>query len=152
VFLVQGAVMWVVAAPLVAVLSLSPQSTLGWIDLLAVAVWEAGFGFEALGDLQLARFKAIPANKGRVMTAGVWRYTRHPNYFGDSTVWWGHYLVAVASGAWWTAFSPALMTYMLRRVSGVSMLERALRDNKPGYREYMESTSAFFPWPPRPRR
>ena len=149
VFLVQGAVMWVVAAPVVAVLSRSAQPPLGWIDLLAVAVWAVGFGFETLGDMQLARFKANPANKARLMTAGVWRYTRHPNYFGDSTVWWGHYLVAVASGAWWSVFSPTLMTYLLLRVSGVSMIERALRDTKPGYREYMESTSAFFPRPPR---
>jgi steroid 5-alpha reductase family enzyme len=149
VFLLQGAVMWVVAAPVVAALSRPAQAPLGWIDLLAVAVWAVGFGFESLGDVQLARFKASPANKGRLMTGGVWRYTRHPNYFGDSTVWWGHYLLAVASGAWWSVFSPALMTYLLLRVSGVSMLERALRDSKPGYRAYIESTSAFFPWPPR---
>jgi steroid 5-alpha reductase family enzyme len=149
VFLVQGVVMWIVAAPVVAVLSRSAHPPLGWTDLLAVAVWAIGFGFETLGDMQLARFKANPANKGRLMTGGVWRYTRHPNYFGDSTVWWGHYLVAVACGAWWSVFSPVLMMYLLLRVSGVSMLERTLRDTKPGYRDYIESTSAFFPWPPR---
>jgi steroid 5-alpha reductase family enzyme len=127
------------------------QRALGWLDAVGAGVWLTGFSFEAVGDWQLARFKANPANKGRLFAGGVWRYTRHPNYFGDSAVWWGHYLVAAAAGAWWTAFSPALMTFLLVRVSGVSMLEAAMRDSKPGYREYMESTSAFFPLPPRRR-
>ena len=151
VFALQGVIMWLVAAPIVAVMGgLSPRP-LNWLDALGVAVWLVGFVFEAAGDWQLSRFKADPANKGRLFTGGVWRYTRHPNYFGDAAIWWGHYLVAAASGAWWTVFSPALMTFLLVRVSGVSMLEPALRDSKPGYREYMASTSAFFPLPPRRR-
>jgi steroid 5-alpha reductase family enzyme len=149
VFLLQGVIMWLVAAPVVAVVGRASQRPLNWVDALGAAVWLVGFVFEAAGDWQLARFKADPSNKGRLFTGGVWRYTRHPNYFGDAAVWWGHYLIAVASGAWWTVYSPVLMTFLLVRVSGVSMLESALRDSKPGYREYIESTSAFFPLPPR---
>lgn len=150
VFLLQGAIMWIVAAPVAMTVGAGArQAPLGWLDALAAAVWLAGFAFEAVGDVQLTRFKADPRNKGRVMTRGLWRYTRHPNYFGDATAWWGHYLVAAAGGAWWTIFGPALMTFLLVRVSGVSLLERSLRDAKPGYREYIESTSAFVPLPPR---
>ena len=149
VFLLQGVVMWLVAAPIVAAIAAPEPRPIGWLDFAGVAVWLTGFLFEAVGDWQLARFKADPANKGRLFTGGVWRYTRHPNYFGDAAVWWGHYIVAAAAGAWWTVFSPALMTFLLVRVSGVSMLEAALRDSKPGYREYVETTSAFFPRPPR---
>ena len=151
VFLLQGVIMWLVAAPVAAVVGGVPQPPLGWIDALGAAIWLVGFAFEAVGDWQLSRFKADLANKGKLFKGGVWRYTRHPNYFGDAGVWWGHYLVAAASGAWWTIFSPALMTFLLVRVSGVSMLESALRDSMPGYRAYIESTSAFFPLPPRRR-
>jgi steroid 5-alpha reductase family enzyme len=149
VFLLQGVIMWIVAAPLVAAIGNLAQPPLSWLDGLGAAVWLVGFVFESVGDWQLSRFKRDPANKGQLFTGGVWRYTRHPNYFGDASVWWGHYLVAAASGAWWTVFSPILMTFLLVRVSGVSMLESALRDSKPGYREYIASTSAFFPLPPR---
>jgi len=152
VFLLQGVIMWIVAAPVAMTVGTAGQAGLGWLDAAAVLVWVVGFAFEAVGDWQLTRFKADPANKGRLMTGGLWRYTRHPNYFGDSTVWWGHYLVAAAAGAWWTVFSPVLMTFLLVRVSGVSLLERSLRDTRPGYREYVESTSAFFPLPPRAAR
>jgi steroid 5-alpha reductase family enzyme len=149
VFLLQGVVMWLVAAPIVAVSGSRSQPPLGWLDIVAVSVWSVGFVFESVGDWQLVRFRSDPANKGRLMTRGLWRYTRHPNYFGDSAVWWGHYLVAAAAGAWWTGFSPILMTFLLVRVSGVSLLESSLRETKPGYREYIQSTSAFFPRPPR---
>jgi len=149
VFLLQGVIMWLVAAPVAMTVATVGPAGLGWLDAAAVVVWAVGFAFEAVGDWQLTRFKADPANKGRLMTGGLWRFTRHPNYFGDSAVWWGHYLVAAAAGAWWTIFSPALMTFLLVRVSGVSMLERSLRETKPGYREYVEATSAFFPRPPR---
>jgi steroid 5-alpha reductase family enzyme len=151
VFLLQGIIMWLVAAPVAAVMGSGSQPPLGWLDAIGATVWTVGLLFETLGDWQLARFKADPSNKGRLFTGGVWRYTRHPNYFGDATVWWGHFLVAAASGAWWTIFSPVLMTFLLVRVSGVSMLESALRDSKPGYREYIQSTSAFIPLPPRRR-
>ena len=100
----------------------------------------------------MARFKASPANKGKVMNRGVWRYTRHPNYFGDATQWWAYYLIAAAAGGFFTIFSPILMTTLLVRVSGVALLEKTLKDEIPGYNEYMETTNAFIPWFPRKRR
>jgi steroid 5-alpha reductase family enzyme len=84
-----------------------------------------------------------------VLATGLWRYTRHPNYFGDAAVWWGLWMIAAARGGWWTVFAPVLMTVFLLRVSGVTLLERRLRESRPGYREYAERTSSFFPWPPR---
>ena len=103
-----------------------------------------------MGDLQLARFKADPESAGRVMDRGLWRYTRHPNYFGDCVVWWGLWLVACgAPGGVYTIASPLLMTFLLLRVSGVALLERGLVKRKPGYADYIARTSAFFPRPPR---
>jgi steroid 5-alpha reductase family enzyme len=112
-------------------------------------VWLFGFIFEAGGDWQLARFKGDPANKGKLLTTGLWSYTRHPNYFGDAAQWWGFFLLALATGAWWTAFSPAIMTFLLMRVSGVALLEKTLVETKPGYAEYIARTPAFFPWLPK---
>jgi steroid 5-alpha reductase family enzyme len=149
VFLLQGVVLWLVAWPLLATLANRDSHTVAWLNILALLLWIAGFIFEAGGDWQLARFKKDPLNKGRLMTSGLWRYTRHPNYFGDALIWWAFYLFAVASGGWWTIFSPLLMTYLLRRVSGVVMLERTLRETKPGYAAYMSRTNAFFPGLPR---
>ncbi len=107
-----------------------------------------GFFFEATGDYQLTRFIKNPQNNGKILSDGVWRYTRHPNYFGDATQWCGYFLVAVSTGSWWTIFSPILMTLLLLRVSGVVLLEKTL-ETKPGYKEYIEKTSAFIPWFPR---
>jgi steroid 5-alpha reductase family enzyme len=152
VFLLQGVLLWVVSAPLVAAEVSPTPASLGAVEGMAVLVWAIGFFFEAVGDWQLARFKADPANRGRLLDGGVWRYTRHPNYFGDAAQWWGFYLVAAAGGGAWTAFSPILLTFLLVRVSGVGLLERTLKDSKAGYREYMERTPAFVPWfPRRPR-
>lgn len=116
-------------------------------DFLGVAVWAVGFFFESVGDLQLARFKADPVNAGKVLDRGVWRYTRHPNYFGDFMIWWGFYLFAVATGASWTVFGPLLMSVLLLRVSGVALLEKKLTRSRAGYEEYVRSTNAFFPGP-----
>ena len=149
VFLLQGFLLWVISTPLAAVHFYAQPARLTFWDFLAVFVWLVGFFFESAGDWQLARFKKNPANKGKVLSTGVWRYTRHPNYFGDSAQWWGYYLVALGAGAFWTVFSPLIMTYLLLRVSGVAMLEKALVERKPGYREYVETTSAFIPWFPR---
>jgi len=151
VFLLQGVLMWIVAAPLVAAQFPGRPAGLTVWDGLGAAVWAIGFTFEAVGDWQLTRFKADPANKGKLLTSGVWRYTRHPNYFGDAAQWWGFFLIAVAAGGWWTIFSPIVMTTLLVRVSGVAMLEKSLATTKPGYREYIETTSAFIPRPPRRR-
>lgn len=145
VFLLQGFIMWIVAAPLLgAQLGFASFSLL---DMLAILLWLFGFIFETIGDWQLQRFKANPSNRGKVLNTGLWRYTRHPNYFGDAVQWWAFYLIALSAGFWWTIFSPILMTFLLVRVSGVAMLERTLK-NKPQYAEYIRTTSAFFPRPP----
>jgi steroid 5-alpha reductase family enzyme len=151
VFLLQGALLWIISAPLLAAQISATPDRLTPLDFLAIPVWALGFFFEAVGDWQLARFKADPANKGQVLDKGVWRYTRHPNYFGDATQWWAYYLVAAAARGFWTVFSPLLMTALLLRVSGVALLEKTLTTTRPGYKEYVETTSAFIPWFPKKR-
>nr|WP_242467431.1 DUF1295 domain-containing protein [Thiocapsa imhoffii] len=147
VFGLQAILAWIIALPLLAVtLGTSP---LGWIDYLAVALWLVGLFFEAVGDQQLADFKARPENAGRVMDRGLWRYTRHPNYFGEACIWWAYYLFALAAGGWWTILSPLLMTFLLLRVSGVALLEKDIGERRPAYRDYIARTNAFFPGPPR---
>jgi steroid 5-alpha reductase family enzyme len=149
VFLLQGGILWIVSMPLLgAQYSDTPPQT-GILDWIGVAIWAIGFFFEAVGDWQLLRFRANPANRGKVLDTGLWRYTRHPNYFGDAVQWWGFYVIALSAGAWWSVISPILMTFLLMRVSGVSMLEDTLRNTKPTYHEYIRRTSAFFPLPPR---
>jgi steroid 5-alpha reductase family enzyme len=103
--------------------------------------------FQVLGDSQLARFVAQAGNKGKVLSSGVWRYTRHPNYFGDCAQWWGFYLIAVAGGAWWSILGPILMTVLLLRVSGVALLEKDIGERRPAYAEYIRRTNAFIPGP-----
>lgn len=146
VFWLQAVIMFVVAMPVQA--GQFGDAELGWLDGIGLFVWLIGLLFESLGDWQLARFKANPANTKKVMDHGLWRYTRHPNYFGDFLVWWGLYLIAIAGSAWWTLFSPLVMSLFLMRISGVPLLERSLRNNRPDYLQYMEKTSSFFPWPP----
>ena len=108
-----------------------------------------GFVFEAIGDQQLASFKADPANRGKVMDRGVWRYTRHPNYFGECCVWWGFFVMALSAGGWWAVLSPLLMTGLLLKVSGVALLEKDIGERRPEYRDYIRRTNAFFPGPPK---
>ncbi len=148
VFLLQGVLLTVIAAPLLAAQISPTPARLGVLDRIAIPLWAIGFFFESVGDWQLKRFKGDPANKGKVLDRGVWRYTRHPNYFGDSTQWWAYYLIAASAGGWWTIFSPILMTILLLRVSGVKLLEKTL-DTRPGYKEYSERTSEFIPWFPK---
>jgi steroid 5-alpha reductase family enzyme len=152
VFILQGVLLLIVATPLLAVQLKPLPSHLIWLDFLAIIVWMIGFFFESVGDWQLSRFKANPANKGKLLNTGVWRYSRHPNYFGDATQWWAYWLLAVAAGGWWTIFSPIIMTGLLLRVSGVRLLEKTLKETKPGYAEYVETTSEFIPWFPRQRK
>jgi steroid 5-alpha reductase family enzyme len=149
VFIVQAVLMWIICIPLVYVQwsQGSPFFT-AW-DALAILLWLIGFFFESMGDLQLTRFKKDPTSKGKVLDTGVWHYTRHPNYFGDSTQWWGYFFFALACGGWWTVFSPIVMTFFLLRVSGVALLEKTLAVTKPQYKDYIERTSAFIPWFPR---
>lgn len=148
VFLLQGLLMWIISMPLLAAQMGTKAGRLTVVDLTGMLVWLVGFVFEAVGDAQLKRFKADPANRGKVMDRGLWRYTRHPNYFGDAVQWWGFYLIAAAAGGWWSVFSPILMTFLLVRVSGAALLEKTLAV-RPGYAEYIRATSGFFPWLPR---
>jgi steroid 5-alpha reductase family enzyme len=143
----QAVLAWVISLPLAgAVASTAP---LGPLDGLGVALWAVGLYFEAVGDWQLARFKSDPANTGKVMDRGLWRYTRHPNYFGDFCVWWGLYLLALSAGAWWSIVGPLIMSFLLRRFSGVRLLERDIGERRPAYAEYVRRTNAFFPGPRR---
>ena len=149
VFWLQAALLWAISAPLFQAQRPGPAG-LTALDGLGLALFALGFLFEAVGDFQLARFRNDPANAGRVMDRGLWRYTRHPNYFGDALLWWGFFCLALATpGSWWTLLSPMLMTLLLIRVSGVTLLEQKLRETRPDYRRYAEETSAFFPWLPR---
>ena len=149
VFLLQGALMWVISTPLLASQYGAKPAHLTILDFLGAALWIIGFFFEAMGDLQLTRFKSDPSNQGNLLNTGVWKYSRHPNYFGDAAQWWGFYLLAAAAGGWWTFFSPIIMTLFLIKVSGVAMLEKTLKNTKPGYQEYIQNTSAFIPWWPK---
>ena len=149
VFGLQGVLMFVVSLPL-QVAQVSGPGTFTVADGLGLGVWAVGLCFETVGDLQLARFKSDPANAGKVMDQGLWRYTRHPNYFGDFLVWWGLFLVAASElGHSWVVVSPLLMSWLLIRVSGVALLERSLKRRRSGYEEYIARTSSFFPRPPR---
>jgi len=150
VFWLQGAILWFVALPLLVAVRAARPAALTAVDGVGVVVFAAGLGFEVVGDYQLERFRAEPSNRGTVLDRGLWRYTRHPNYFGDATLWWGLYVIAAATtGGWLTVLSPALMTFLLMRVSGVTLLEDGLRASKPGYYAYITRTPAFFPWFPR---
>jgi steroid 5-alpha reductase family enzyme len=146
VYLPQAGVMLVVVLPVLA--AMVRTSTVPAVVIIGVVVWLVGFGFESVGDAQLARFKANPENKGKVLDSGLWRYTRHPNYFGDFCVWWGIFLVAVGHPAGLvTIVGPALMSYLLIGVTGKELTEKSM-SNRPGYAEYVERTSGFFPLPP----
>lgn len=147
-FLLQGILMWLISAPLLGAQLYGEERILGFVDYIAIAIWITGMLFEAGGDFQLAVFKRNPANKGKVLDTGFWKYTRHPNYFGDSSVWWGFGLFSIAAGSWLPAIGSVLMTLLIIKVSGVALLEKSLKEQKPQYREYMEKTSAFFPWFP----
>jgi steroid 5-alpha reductase family enzyme len=151
VFLTQGVVMWLVAFPVMAAQLWREPATPGIPAYLGAAFWLVGFLFESIGDWQMARFKADPGNRGKVMERGLWRYTRHPNYFGDACVWFGLWLIA-CDDAWGlaTVFAPILMTYFLVAVSGKALLERRMTRKNPAYADYVARTSGFVPWPPRP--
>lgn len=147
VFLLQGFLAWVICLPALA--AVSGQTAPGPLDFLGLALWLVGMYFEVLGDWQLARFRRAKRETGAVLDTGLWRYTRHPNYFGEALLWWGIYLIALSAGAWWTVFAPLLMTFLLLRVSGVALLEKDIADRRPAYRDYIRRTNAFFPRRPR---
>jgi steroid 5-alpha reductase family enzyme len=153
VFLLQGFFLLVIASPVILVNAYRwdrPPGSYGRGILQAgVLVWIVGFVFEAVGDAQLARFKRDPANKGKIMDRGLWRYTRHPNYFGESLMWWGIFLVALdAPYGWAMIVSPVLITFLLVRVSGIPLLEKRYAGN-PDFQAYARRTSAFVPWFPK---
>ncbi len=148
IFGTQGLLVLVVSLPLQVAAIHDAEITAAVIP--GLIVFAIGLSFEAIGDRQLAAFKADPKSKGEVMDRGLWRYTRHPNYFGDFAVWWGLWGVALtAGGIWWAAIGPIVMSILLIRVSGAGLLEKDIGDRRPGYAEYIRRTSGFFPLPPR---
>lgn len=148
VYLPQGVVMWVVSLPVPA--AMFATAPLNWVDAVGGAVWLLGFVFEAVGDAQLARFSADPANRGHVLDTGLWRYSRHPNYFGDACVWWGLGILALHNGIGVTTLlGPLVMTWFLAKGTGKPMTERRMRGTRPGYADYVARTSGFLPLPPR---
>ena len=154
VFLLQGFLIWLIAAPLFAAQRGSEPAPgldheLGWLDGLGALLWLTGLFFESVGDQQLVRFKKRRSDDSEVLSSGLWRYTRHPNYFGDFLVWWGHFLVAAAAGGGWTIYAPLVMSAFLMRFSGVGPLEKDLSSTKPKYEDYVRRTNAFFPGPPK---
>jgi steroid 5-alpha reductase family enzyme len=152
IYLVQAVLMWVVALPVEVGAAHGRRAGLGWLDGVGVAVWAVGLAFEAIGDVQLVRFKADPANGRRVLDRGLWRFTRHPNYFGDVVAWWGIGIVGLgAGGAWWALAGPAVNTLILARLTGKPLLEATIGERRPGYAEYIGRTSGFIPLPPRRR-
>ncbi|MCU0357014.1 MAG: DUF1295 domain-containing protein [Cyclobacteriaceae bacterium] len=148
VFLLQGFFLYIIALP-VMLINLSDTFSFNWISLTGVIIWCIGFYFESAGDYQLKQFKSDPANAGKIITTGLWKYTRHPNYFGDAVQWWGFFLMALPYlNGWMTVVSPLLMTYLLRYVSGVPMLERKYK-GRADFEAYALKTSPFFPMPPK---
>lgn len=148
-FLLQGILMWLISFPLLGLNLYSTSNYLNILDYFAIGIWLIGFIFEAGGDYQLAQFKKVPSNKGKVLSHGFWHYTRHPNYFGDSAVWWGYGLLCISSGAYWYVVGSVLMTLLIIKVSGVALLEKSLKDKKPDYIKYVNTTSSFLPWFPK---
>jgi steroid 5-alpha reductase family enzyme len=147
VFGLQAGLAWVISLPLLA--AVGSTTPLGWLDIAGVALWLTGMVFEAGGDWQLTRFKRNPENRGKVLDTGLWRYTRHPNYFGDFCVWWGLFLISLSAGGWWSVAGPLVMSFLLLRVSGVALLEKDIGQRRPDYQAYIRRTNAFFPGPPR---
>ena len=150
VFVLQGLVMWIVSLPLQTSGPMAEENN--GLLLIGVLLWLIGILFEAVGDWQLARFRSVATNRGSVLDRGLWRYTRHPNYFGDFCVWWGLFIVSQQHSApLWSVVGPIVMSMLLMKFSGVALLEKSLKKAKPDYAAYVASTNAFFPWPPRKR-
>lgn len=149
VYLLQGILSILVSITLLGAHFNTQINQLNWLDILGIIVWLIGFSFEAGGDYQLTKFKKNPNNKGKVLNTGFWKYTRHPNYFGDSAVWWSYAIFAIAAGSYWTIVGSFIMTFLLLKVSGVALLEKSLKDKKPEYMEYIQKTNSFLPWFPK---
>ena len=148
VFGMQAVLAWIISLPLLgAMLGSSPIGSLGFAGTVACTL---GIALEAIADQQLSSFKSNPANRDQVLTSGLWRYSRHPNYFGEICIWWGFFLIALDVGAWWSILSPLLLTYLIRWMS-VAVLETNICERRPGYRHYIRWANALVPTPPRPR-
>ena len=149
VFLLQGVLILIVSLPLFGVHYGGFSGELFWLDYIAILIWTIGFIFEAGGDYQLYRFKKKQKNKGEILKTGLWKYTRHPNYFGDTFVWWSYAIFSVAAGGYWQIIGAIVMTLLILKVSGVALLEKTLHNTKPKYKEYVAKTNSFFPWFPK---
>ena len=147
IFVFQALLAWIVMMPIWPAVTV--DMPLALMDIVAAGIVLTGLLFESLADWQLTRFKANPENKGKVMDRGLWRYSRHPNYFGEAVIWWGFYLFALSTGAWWTILGPLLITWLLLKFSGVVMLEETISQRRPAYRDYIERTNAFVPGKPK---
>lgn len=147
IFGLQAVLAWVISLSLYG--AIDSNAPINAVDYLGFILFAFGFYWETVADWQLSQFKANPANKGKVLDTGLWRYSRHPNYFGECCVWWGFYLIAIAGGAWWAIISPVLMTFLLLKVSGVSLLEKDIAERRPQYVAYIKSTNSFIPGLPK---
>ena len=147
VFILQVVLAWVVGLPILG--AMNSNSELNALDYLGIALWLFGLLWETVGDVQLAKFKTNPANKDAVLDIGLWKLSRHPNYFGECCIWWGFGLIALAAGAWWAVIGPALMTLLLVKVSGVALLEKGIEKRRPNYANYIKNTNALVPWVPK---
>lgn len=148
IYIFQGFLALLIAAPLILINALTTSCLASWYPV-GVAVWLLGFAFEVISDRQLQSFLADQHNQGRLMTGGLWQYSRHPNYFGEAVLWWGIFLIALTfTGGWTSIFGPALLTFLLLKISGIPPAERLMR-NLPGFDAYKRRTNAFIPWFPK---
>ena len=145
-FLLQGALMILISITLLGMSFTSQLKTLSTLDYIGIGIWLIGFVFEAGGDYQLMRFKKNTNNKGTLLITGFWKYTRHPNYFGDAVVWWSYGIFSISAGAYWQVIGSILMTLLIINISGVTLLEKSLKQTKTTYSDYIDKTSSFFPW------
>ena len=145
-FLLQGALMILISITLLGMSFTSQLKTLSTLDYIGIGIWLIGFIFEAGGDYQLMRFKKNTNNKGTLLITGFWKYTRHPNYFGDAAVWWSYGIFSISAGAYWQVIGSILMTLIIIKISGVTLLEKSLKQTKTAYSDYVDKTSSFFPW------
>lgn len=148
VFLLQGVLISLVSLPLLATNFETQNNNLNLLDYLALLIWIIGFLFESVGDYQLSKFKMNSNNNGKVLNYGLWKYTRHPNYFGDTMVWLAYGIFSIAAGSYWTVIGSILMTALIIKVSGVALLEKSLKEKKPEYLDYIKKNNSFFPWFP----
>ena len=149
IFIFQAILAWLISLPIADIIthSFKPSAISYLLIAIGVGVWLFGLFFESISDYQLARFKTNSSNHGKVLDHGLWKYSRHPNYFGECLIWWGFYLIALSVGAWWSIISPIIMTWLLLKFSGVVMLEKTITERRPQYKEYILRTNAFIPGP-----